>query len=88
MTAVARAVTTDGWLVMTDGIPVTTPRESVWVRYEVNGLFWGLGQYRLLMDHQARLRVLWDGCCKDNCRMDALTYEEDEAMAAGALVVL
>lgn len=38
--------------------------------------------------NQARLRVLWDGCCKDNCRMDVLTYEEDEAMAAGALVVL
>ncbi len=88
VTADARAVTTDGWLVMTDGIPVTTPRESVWLRYEVNGLFWGLGQYRLRMDYQSKAVCLMDGCCKDNCRTDALTYEEDEAMACGALVVL
>lgn len=31
-------VTGSGWLVTTDGMPVATPRESVWEVYDVKGL--------------------------------------------------
>lgn len=43
VTGVGWVVTADGWVVTGVGIPVTTPRELVWVVKDVNGLVYSTG---------------------------------------------
>ena len=71
----------------TDGMPVMTPRESVWDRKEVNGLFCMFVSDGFYTINKARacLRERW---WKVVAGMNILTYEEDGVPACGALVVL